>query len=131
LLNFFKVQVIDVREIRDPCKVALNYLKGSFLFDVISVLPYTIINPWMIFLRNLKFLKYSTYQSYIEDYIVEQLQDYVDKIIIEKVMSIVELIIQLAVIANFFASIWLLIGQYNYYEKDSGWIKYNHEVLKI
>ncbi len=46
-------------------------------------------------------------------------------------MSIVELIIQLAVIANFFASIWLLIGQYNYYEKDSGWIKYNHEVLKI
>jgi hypothetical protein len=102
--------VIDVREIRDPCKVALNYFKGSFLFDVISVLPYTIINPWMIFLRNLKFLKYSTYQSYIEDYIVEQLQDYVDKIIIEKVMSIIELIIQLAVIANFFASIWLLIG---------------------
>lgn len=71
----------------------MNYLKGGFIIDVISVLPYTVINPWMIFLRNLKFIKYSTYQCFIEDYIVEQLQDYVDKVIIKKVMSIIELIV--------------------------------------
>ena len=71
----------------------MNYLWGFFLFDVISVLPYIVINPWMIFLRNLKFIKYSTYQSFIEDYIVEQLQDYFDKSIIKKAMNIIELII--------------------------------------
>jgi hypothetical protein len=49
--------VIDVREIKDPYKVATNYIWGTFIFDVVAVQPYTVINPWMIFLRNLKFIK--------------------------------------------------------------------------
>ena len=53
--------MIDVREIKDPYKVATNYIWGTFIFDVVAVQPYTVINPWMIFLRNLKFIKYSTY----------------------------------------------------------------------
>lgn len=61
VLTFFKIQIVDVKEIREPITVALNYLKGSFILDVIAVVPYSIYDPQYIFLRYLKLLKFSIY----------------------------------------------------------------------
>ena len=64
VLNFFKIQIVDVKEIREPITVAVNYLRGSFFLDVIAVVPYSIYNPNYIFLRYLKLVKFTTYQKY-------------------------------------------------------------------
>jgi len=73
LLNFFKIQTADVKEIREPSSVAINYLKSSFLTDFISVLPYSVINPKLIFLRYLKIMKFRTYQGYFDEFFVESM----------------------------------------------------------
>ena len=79
LLTFFKIQIVDVKEIREPLTVALNYLRGSFVLDVIAVVPYSIYNPKYIFLRYLKLLKFSIYQKYFNQFIVEMLHSSIEK----------------------------------------------------
>ena len=61
ILTFFKTQTVDVKEIREPHIVAWNYVKRSFFYDLIAVVPYSIYNPQYIFLRYLKLLKFNTY----------------------------------------------------------------------
>ena len=75
LLNFFKVQTVDVKEIREPSIVAKNYLRSSFISDLISVMPYYDFNPIFNFLRYLKIFKLRQYQGYMVDFFVESMQN--------------------------------------------------------
>ena len=61
LLNFFKIQTIDVKEIWEPSVVAKNYLKESFITDCIALMPYNTIYPKLIILRYLKLGKFRFY----------------------------------------------------------------------
>lgn len=45
ILSFFKIQVVDVVYINEPADVALQYVTGHFLTDLVSVLPYNLIWP--------------------------------------------------------------------------------------
>lgn len=93
VLTFFKIQIVDVKEIREPITVALNYLKGSFFLDVIAVVPYSIYSPQYIFLRYLKLLKFSIYQKYFNQFIVEMLHSSIEKQQLNKVNEMFDLVV--------------------------------------
>lgn len=42
-------------------EVAETYLKGQFISDLIAALPWSIINPSVVFLRYLKLRKFNVY----------------------------------------------------------------------
>ena len=50
LINF----LIMKEGISDPLKVGLNYMKGNFVPDLISIYPYSSFAPKWIFLRYIK-----------------------------------------------------------------------------
>ena len=68
-LNFFKCETTNRRP--NPREIMWQYLKGNFITDCIAVVPWSLINPILIFLRYLKLLKYNIYLKYFEDFIVE------------------------------------------------------------
>ena len=51
--------------------IFFNYLKGSFITDMIAVIPYSTLFRPLIFLRYLKLLKYNIYLMYFEDFVIE------------------------------------------------------------
>jgi hypothetical protein len=51
--------------------IFFNYLKGSFITDMIAVVPYSMFLRPLIFLRYLKLLKYNIYLMYFEDFVIE------------------------------------------------------------
>jgi hypothetical protein len=65
ILNFFKMDNQDVKEYTDknfsPSSVAKRYIKGTFVFDCIAVIPYATTKPGLIFLRYLKLIKIGAY----------------------------------------------------------------------
>ena len=78
ILNFLKIQIVDVKEIKKPIEVAERYIRGNFLSDVIAVLPYSVINPNFIWLRYLKLLKFKIYQKYFDEFIIESTQNWLN-----------------------------------------------------
>ena len=64
--------MIDVNKIRDPIKLSGIYLKGMFLTDFISTVPWILIDRRYLFLRYLKLKRLGQYQGYMDEYI----QDY-------------------------------------------------------
>lgn len=45
ILNFFKIQIIEVKPITEFSACAMIYLQGHFVTDVISTLPWHSIHP--------------------------------------------------------------------------------------
>ena len=54
----------------DPFVVGLNYMKGNFLPDLISIFPYSTSAPKLIFLRYIKVIQMSKYQTFFDDFII-------------------------------------------------------------
>lgn len=123
-LNFFKIQIQDVKEIKEPGDVAIRYIKGSFITDCIAVVPYSVINPKFIVLRYLKLLKFGIYQKYFDEFIIETFQTSVEKEQLAKMIDIIDLLVVLFFVSHFFACSWILIGK-QALENDNGWIYQN------
>ena len=71
VLNFIKGQMIDVTYHDDPREVALFYIKGPFIYDAISIVPYNILKKNLLILRFVKLKKFNMYQNYINDFLLE------------------------------------------------------------
>lgn len=124
-LNFFKIQIIEVSQEKDPAIIAQNYARGHLLTDLVSAFPYNIFkghNRQYLFLRFLKLRRFRLYQTYIESYISEIAMDYIQTESLKKIIDAIGLILQLMLCSHFFACIWMLIGFEEYYEYESGWI---------
>ena len=52
-------------------EIFIHYIKGDFLTDMIAVIPYSNIYRPLVFLRYIKLLKYNTYLTYFEDFVIE------------------------------------------------------------
>ena len=61
VLNFFKMQVIELRLEKNPWTVAYDYIRGQLVSDIIACLPWSVIKPSFIFLRYLKLMKFGVY----------------------------------------------------------------------
>lgn len=79
VLNFFKILVIDVEHIIEPREVGSYYLRGYFIIDVISMLPYNIFAKKFVMVRLLKLIRFRTYQKYIDEFLFELFSDYLEK----------------------------------------------------
>ena len=71
ILNFFKMPLVDGKEIKDPTQVYQQYLKGPIVLDIIAAIPYNVYARKFIFLRGLKLLNFNTYQNYFDKFIEE------------------------------------------------------------
>ena len=58
ILNFFRVQIIEIEKVRDPVITWELYLKGHFVTDVVSTFPWSVINRKLILLRLLKLRRF-------------------------------------------------------------------------
>jgi hypothetical protein len=122
VLNFLKSDSINRRKLSNPYRVFFSYIKGNFIPDIVAVIPYSVINPPLIFLRYLKLLKFNTYLMYIEDFIVEVFHHCMNSEQIKITISMFRLLVQVMLVSYFFACVWILIGQYNLVEEQKGWI---------
>lgn len=93
VLNFFKIESGWRRKRINPFRVFFAYVTGSFIPDVVAVIPYSMINPPFIFMRYLKLLKFNTYLMYIEDIIVEVLNHCLNSEQIKILISMFRLLI--------------------------------------
>lgn len=79
VLNFFKILVIDVEHIIEPKDVGSYYLRGYFIIDVVSMLPYNIFAKKWVMVRLAKLIRFRTYQKYIDEFLFELFSDYLEK----------------------------------------------------
>ena len=93
VLNFFKIQTVDVRQINDPVELARNYIVGQFASDLIAVLPWSVIYPQAIFLRFLKFRKFALYQGYIDEILAELASSFLNNEQIKKLVNAFRLVV--------------------------------------
>ena len=63
--------MIDVQYQDNPKEVAINYIKGPFIYDAISIVPYNVLRKNLLILRFVKLKKYNMYQNYINDFLLE------------------------------------------------------------
>ena len=122
VLNFFKIQIVDVRTVRDPVELAKYYITGQFISDVIACLPWSVIKPQLIFLRYLKFRKFAVYQNYFDEVVVEMATSFLNNEQIKKVVNAFRLVIQITFVSHFFANIWVLIGLAERAQNQTGWV---------
>lgn len=106
----------------------MGYLKGTFLTDLIAVIPYSTFLRPLIFLRYLKLLKYRIYLCYFEDFVIE-LCKFMNYKQLQIFKSMFRLIFQLCMVSHLFASFWCLIGNY-LLVREEGWI-YNNNMNGI
>jgi len=71
LLNFCKIEITPTRKIDDPKELFSNYIKGTFVVDVIAIIPYSIVRSEYIFLRYLKIVSFDRYLSYFSEVFYE------------------------------------------------------------
>ena len=115
ILNFFKIEEMK-QLVETPFKLGELYLKGNFVADVIAVIPYSAFNPYLLFFRYLKLLKFNTYLKYFEEFYAEILAYCLDIESIKIIMSMLKLLFQVIMVSHFFACFWVLIGQMDYEE---------------
>lgn len=121
-LNFFKIQIVDVRRVKEPWAVAKHYIMGQFVSDLIAVLPWSVISPSYIFLRYLKLRKFAVYQGYFDEFVQQLASSYLNNEQIGKLIGAFRLVIQIAFVSHFLANVWVLLGQIEKEEHQDGWI---------
>ena len=94
----------------DPTIVAKNYLKGQFISDLIAVLPWSAINPSVVFLRYLKLRKFTVYQGYFDEFVAQLAKNSLNNEQIGKLIGAFNLFIKLAFVSHFLANVWVMIG---------------------
>ena len=63
--------MIDVQYEDDPTKIAINYLRGQFFYDAVSIFPYNILKKNFLGLRLVKIRMFTKYQGYINEFLTE------------------------------------------------------------
>lgn len=58
VLNFFRIQIIEIDRVRDPVVTWKWYVKGHFVTDVLSTIPWSMINRKFILLRLLRLRRF-------------------------------------------------------------------------
>jgi hypothetical protein len=122
VLSLFKIPIIEGNEISDPAEVALMYLKGAFIMDLVSVLPYNNINPRFIFLRLLKVSKFRTYKENFDVFLIDITSNFFNTKQVKILVRFISLILQVSFTAHFFACIWMTIGQSKMINYQTGWV---------
>ena len=108
--------------VTDPYVVGLSYIKGNFIPDLIAVFPYSTQAPHWIFLRYIKVLQISKYQTFFDDYIIESFQSFLEKKFLISMIKIFDLCVILCIVSHFFACNWMLIGYKLMLNENDGWI---------
>jgi len=63
--------MIDVQYEDDPTKIALAYLKGTFIQDAVSIIPYNIVKKDLLVLRLIKIKQFTMYQGFLNDFLLD------------------------------------------------------------
>ena len=105
--------------------IFINYIRGSFLTDLIAFIPYSMIYRPLVFLRYIKLLKYNTYLAYFENFVIE-LCKFMNYKQLQIFKSMFRLMFQLCMVSHLFASFWCLIGNY-LLQQEQGWIHNNNQ----
>ena len=61
IMNFFKIQIVDVDTITDPAVLAVFYLKNGFFKDLLAVFPWASVKPYLLIFRYLNITRMSNY----------------------------------------------------------------------
>ena len=122
LLNFLKLEGHIKRNNINPMVLFKNYLMGTFVTDVIAVIPYSYFSPGFIFLRYLKIMKLNTYITYIEDSVTEYAILLINGQVIKELLNIFRLLMIIMIITHFFGCLWVWIGLYYKIKYEQGWI---------
>ena len=54
-------------------------MRGYFLIDMISVIPYNLFAKQWVTVRLLKLMRFRTYQKYIDEFLFELFSDWMEK----------------------------------------------------
>ena len=106
--------------------MAVTYVRGKFIIDVVSTLPWSIIHKKWVFLRFLKINRLGQYQGYLDEMIHDSLINYLNNEQVKKIINAIRMMISLLLSSHFFANIWVLIGMQKY-EIKAGWIWANEQ----
>lgn len=107
--------------------MAYNYIRSSFLTDIISIIPYSVINPKIVFLRYCKLSKFRQYQGYFDEFFVETMQTIMERNTMKQIIDMWDLIEKLCFVSHISACVWMYIG-YNQLAQDQGWIFENNKI---
>ena len=105
--------MIDVQYEDNPTIIALYYIKGSFIYDAISIVPYNIVRKNLLVLRLIKLKNYTMYQGFLNDFLLENSSFFLmsnEGMI--KLVEFLNMIMQLILLSHFFACLWILIGEH-------------------
>lgn len=91
-LNFLKIEISPTRRIDDPLELFENYIKGSFIVDVIAMFPYSVYKSELIFLRFIKIVNFNRYLGYFTNIMIEMLQYILENSQVKIVISIFKLL---------------------------------------
>jgi hypothetical protein len=100
----------------------MNYVFGEFIFDVVSIFPWSVYRPSWIFLRYLKIKKLLTYQKFIDEFLTDIGQNFLNIEQQKKVINAFRLLFQILFVSHFMANMWVYIGMYIYDNQQTGWI---------
>ena len=77
-LNFLKIKQNPTRRIDQPKELFDNYIKSTFVIDLIAVLPYSNFQSDIIYLRYLKLINFDKYLGYMIDNLFELISSYMN-----------------------------------------------------
>ena len=111
IMNFFVYNIKDIKEHQTISYTVKEYLKGSFIWDAIALVPYVKVGlPEFLFLRYLKIIRIANYQKYFDDFLVEMMEPYTDNEKIKNMINMFDLIVLLSFVSHFCACMWIRIG---------------------
>lgn len=97
---------------------------GNLIIDIIAVIPYTIIYPYLICLRFLKLVKFNIYLSYFEEFLSDLMLSCLKIETIKIIINMLRLLVQIIMVSHFFACLWVLLGYYDMdLENTDSWIQ--------
>jgi hypothetical protein len=112
VLNFFKIQRLETKDISEPTEVAKMYLKGTFIPDCVAAFPYSVTYPPLIALRYLKLLKIGEYKAYFHNFLYDMFQNLISKEKLSNLIDMNGLVTLLVFTSHMFAVIWMLLGRH-------------------
>lgn len=124
ILRLFTILEIDICRYEKPLEVISRYLLSlDFITDVATVIPYNRFWPKLIFVRLLRWRKYTDYTDKFRRMMVVALNGVVEP---ERVRANVEqtsMGFWLYLFAHILACFWMQIGYELYFTEDTGWIR--------
>jgi len=108
--NFFIIKKVEHEELKTLKQIAMYYIKGAFLTDLISIMPYGEFNKNLLPLRFLKLLNFKQNENKFEQFFTEYTYHILHYTQIKKVLNFTFIFSLMTVIAQIFACCWVIIG---------------------